>query len=98
MIDKELSLKFVMLIAVGTASSAIKIHQLNIESMVKLNKQYVFKYSKLYKGWKKGNCSPIVTLHAYGKDPVLRIVKCIDEYLLRLNNWCTDGKTRLLLA
>ena len=81
----------------ATASKAIEIHYLNIESMVKLNNQYVFKYSKIHKGWKKGNSSPIVTFHTYGKNPVLRIVKYIDEYLLRLNSWCTEEKTQLLL-
>lgn len=87
-----------MLIVVATASKAIEIHYLNNESMVKLNNQFVFKDRKIQKGWKNGNSSLIVTFHAYGKNPVLRIVKYIDEYLLRLNSWCTEEKTQLLLA
>ena len=87
-----------MLIVVATASKAIEIHYLNNESMVKLNNQFVFKDRKIQKGWTNGNSSPIVTFHAYGKNPVLRIVKYIDEYLLRLNSWCTEEKTQLLLA
>lgn len=81
-----------MLIVVATASKAIEIHYLNNESMVKLNNQFVFKDRKIQKGWKNGNSSLIVTFHAYGKNPVLRIVKYIDEYLLRLNSWCTEEK------
>ena len=84
-----------MLIVVATASKANEIHYLNNESMVKLDNQFVFKDRKIHKGW---NSSPIVTFHAYGKNPVLRIVKYIDEYLLRLNSWCTEEKTQLLLA
>lgn len=87
-----------MLIVVATASKANEIHYLNNESMVKLNNQFVFKDRKIQKGWKNGNSSLIVTFHAYGKNPVLRIVKYIDEYLLRLNSWCTEEKTQLLLA
>ena len=66
--------------------------------MAKLNNQFVFKDRKIQKGWKNGNSSLIVTFHAYGKNPVLRIVKYIDEYLLRLSSWCTEEKTQLLLA
>lgn len=87
-----------MLIVVATASKANEIHYLNNESMVKLDNQFVFKDRKIHKGWKNGNSSPIVTFHAYGKNPVLHIVKYIDEYLLRLNSWCTEEKTQLLLA
>ena len=42
-----------MLIALITASKAIEIHHLIIENMSQLKNQYVFKYKKLHKGWKK---------------------------------------------
>ena len=57
-IDKEVSLKWTMLMALTKVSRASKMHHLRIGNIVQLSNQYVSKYSKLHKSWKKGNSSP----------------------------------------
>ena len=49
LLDKFLTLKLVMLMALTSASRAFAIHHLDIRYMVKGNGKYVFKFHRLHK-------------------------------------------------
>ena len=87
-----------MLIPLTIAFRAIGIHHLNTERMDRSQKQYIFAYSKLQKGWRIGQVPCTLKLYTYNENPRLCVVQCIDEYLLGTRDWRSEGKTQLLIS
>ena len=58
-----------------TTSRAIGIHHLNTEHVDKSQNQYIFAYSKLYKGWWRGQVSSSMKLYTYNENPRLCVVQ-----------------------
>ena len=67
LLDKYLSLKLSMLLALASASRENQIQHLDISQMGRLLDQYKFVYTKLHKSWRKGKSPTSVSFFAYDK-------------------------------
>lgn len=81
-----------------TASRAIDIHHLNTAHVGKSQNQYIFAYSKLYKGWWRGQASSSMKLYTYNENPRLCVVQQIDEWSLIIRDQGSWGTMQLLLS
>ena len=97
-LNKQLTYKVSMLLALTSASRAYGIHNLDISHMGRLDDQYTFTYAKLHKGWRKGQPSPSITFYSFAEDQDLCVVKALDEYLTRTKGWRQVQKRQLLLG
>ena len=68
LLDKLLSLKISMLLALASALRGIQIHHLDSSQIGRLPDQYEFIYIKLNKSWRKGKSPPSVSFFAYTDD------------------------------
>ena len=96
---KELTYKLVALMALTSASRVSGLHHLDIRYMSKINNNYIFKFHKLHKSWKKGECPPSLEFYSYQVDSEMCVVSTLDEYLSRSQNWRKEsGNNQLLLS
>ena len=63
--DKLLTLKLTILLALTSASRTLGLQHLGISCMASSDQTVVFKYNKLYKGWRRGKPPPSIRFVAY---------------------------------
>ena len=64
LLEKLVSLKLSMILALASASKATQIQHLDISQMGQLPDQYKFVYTKLHKSWRKSKSPPSVSFFA----------------------------------
>ena len=89
--EKYLAYRFVILMALSSASSASAIHSHDVRFMVKLDDTYIFTFHKLHKSWRKGKAPPKLCFYKYAKDQIFCVVSALNEYLTRTETWRTNG-------
>ena len=97
--EKYLAYRFVILMALSSASSASAIHSHDVRFMVKLDDTYIFTFHKLHKSWRKGKAPPKLHFYKYPKDQELCAVSALNDHLKRTETWRANGdKFQLLLS
>ena len=97
--EKYLAYRFVILMALSSASSASAIHSHDVRFMVKLDDTYIFTFHKLHKSWRKGKAPPNPPPQKYPKDQELCVVSALNDHLKRTETWRANGdKFQLLLS
>ena len=97
--EKYLAYRFVILMALTSASSASAILCHDVRFMVKLEDTYIFTFHKLHKSWRKGKAPPKLYFYKYPKDQELCVVSALNDHLKRTETWRANGdKFQLLLS
>ena len=99
LLDKLLTFKVAMLLALTSASRVRGLHILDTRFMVKTPQKYVFQFHKLHKSWRKGQKPTTLEFVAFPQDKDLCAVSVLDEYLNRTEEWRrVNNETQLLLS
>ena len=97
LLDKNLTHKLTVLMALSSASRASPLPRLNIKFMTRNNTSYKFCFHKLHKSWKRCNAPPTLSYQAYTQDHNLCVVKTLDEYISRTEGWRSGEECYQLL-
>ena len=99
LLDKLLTFKVAMLLALTSASRVRGLHILDTRFMVKTPQKYVFQFHKLHKSWRKGQKPTTLEFVAFPQYKDLCAVSVLDEYLNRTEEWRrVNNETQLLLS
>ena len=79
--DQQLTQKLTTLLALTSGSRNHEIHHLDVRFMAISEEIVIFRFSKLTKTWKKGQCPPKLLFKAFPEDCKLCVVHCLNEYL-----------------
>ena len=95
--DKDLTHKLTVLMALSSASRASSLQHLNIKFMARNEMSYKFYFHELYKSWRRGKAPRTISYQAYTQDPNLCVVRTLDEYIFRSQDWGSGEKCSQLL-
>ena len=95
--DRNINLKFEILLFLTSAGRCHEICYLHIKFMVRTSSSFKFFFTKVRKGGRKWIPPPCLEFNKYSYDEKLCVVACIDEYLGRCAPWRTQGQNQLLL-
>ena len=99
LLDKLLTIKVGMLLALMSASRVRGLHMLVTRFMVKTSQKYVFKFYKLHKSWRQGQKPTTLEFVAFSQDKDLCVVSALDEYLNKAEEWRrVNNDTQFLLS
>ena len=96
--ERNINVKFAILLFLTSAGWFQEICYLNIEYMVRTSSSFKFFFTKVTKSWKKGKPPPCLEFHEYSDNEKLCVVACIDQYLVISTPWRTHGQNQLLLS
>ena len=97
-LDKYLTYKLTMLLALTSASGVLGLQHLDIRFMTKGTNNYMFTFGKLHKAWRKGKSPPSLKVCSFEEDTKLCVVATLEKYLKRTKFWRGKDKSELLLS
>ena len=99
LLDKELTLKLTIMLALTATSRCSEISYLNINFMAKTEEKYIFSFNKLTKVCRRSKSQPTLSFHEFEQDKSLCVVSLLDTYIERSKPWRQDQlKGQLLLS
>lgn len=99
LLDKQLTLKLRMLLALASAGRSSDLRVLDLRYMTVKESRIVSELGRLTKSRKKGQCPIKLTFTAFDTNPDLCAVSAINCYLERTKGWRSDSnKNQLLMS
>ena len=98
LLDKYLTNKLTMLLALTSAYRVLGLQHLDIRFMTKGTNDHMFTFGKLHKAWRKGKSPPSLRVYSFEEDIKLCVVATLEDHLERTKVWRGKDKSQLLLS
>ena len=83
LLDKYLTCKLTMLLALTSASLVLASQHLGIRFMTKDTNNYMFTFGKLHEAWRKGKSLSSLRVYSFEEDTKFCVIAALEDYLQR---------------